>query len=244
VPANGLAARSKLNLVSPVRGVEGVVAADRAAGGAPPDSRARILRFGSARLRHRARVVTLRDLEDLALQSSPDIAQARGFASFDGVRLVVAMRGPEPRPTAAQRRELRRLLQQFAPVSLAAPDALRLETPVLRRLRVSLSLRVASLDLAGAVVEAARSRVSAAFDAATGGDGIGWQLGRNPDEGDLAFALRDIEGIEGIESVALSEIVGEDAAEQPWPALLGSADLVVLDGDAFRFDFESSGELP
>ena len=69
--------RTAFNLVSPVESVESVIAADQAAGGAPPESDDRVLRFGFARLRHRERAVSARDLEDLALRSSPDIVQAR-----------------------------------------------------------------------------------------------------------------------------------------------------------------------
>lgn len=78
-PANSIAARTPLNLVSPVESVEAVFAADQAAGGAPAEADERVVRFGTARLRHRNRAVTARDFEDLALQSSPDIVQSRCF---------------------------------------------------------------------------------------------------------------------------------------------------------------------
>ena len=47
---------------------------DRAAGGAPPESGERVVRFGTARLRHRNRVVTARDFEDLATGKVKDVA--------------------------------------------------------------------------------------------------------------------------------------------------------------------------
>lgn len=65
--------------MSPIDGVEAVFAANQAAGGAPPEDTDLVLRFGVARLRHRERALTARDLEDLVLESSPDIAQARCF---------------------------------------------------------------------------------------------------------------------------------------------------------------------
>lgn len=239
VPANVVAARTKLNLGSPVAGVEAVFAADQAAGGAPPEDAPRILRFGAARLRHRNRAVSGSDLEDLALQSSPDIAQARVFPSRGGVRLVVAMRGIDPTPNAAQRRELERLLLGVSPVTL---DALRIEGPTLRHLGAQLQLRVQDLDDAGAVARAVRARITAWFDVVTGGaDGEGWPLGRSPDASDLALALVDTPELAGLVDVVLHEIV-DGVLERPWPATLRAADLVVLREDALHLAFSTAQE--
>jgi len=239
VPANAVAARAKLNLGSPVSGVEAVFAADQAAGGAPPEDAPRILRFGGARLRHRNRAVSASDLEDLALQSSPDIAQARCFASRGGVRLVVAMRGTEPTPNAAQRRELQRLLLSVSPATLGA---LRIEGPTLRYLGAQLPLLVQSLDDAGAVARAVRARIAAWFDAVTGGaDGEGWPLGRSPDASDLALALVDTPHLAGVVDVVLHEIV-DAVLERPWPASLRASDLVVLRDDALHLAFSTAEE--
>ena len=101
-----------------------------------------MLRFGTARLRHRTRALTAADFEDLALESSPDIVQARCFAGRAGVRLVVVMRGKDPLPNAAEIRELQRLLLAAAPASLV----FRITPPRIRRLRVVLKLRLATLD--------------------------------------------------------------------------------------------------
>ena len=118
VPGNLITARTALNLVSPVATVESVTAADQAAGGAPREDDDRVLRFGYARLRHRDRAVTLQDLEDLTLESSPDIAQAHG--SWRGKDTSVwwsSCAGNNPTPSTAQSRELRSyLLAQSADV--------------------------------------------------------------------------------------------------------------------------------
>ncbi len=192
VPANAIEARTKLNLVTPVAGVEAVFSADHAAGGAPSEPDERVLRFGSSKLRHRGRAVTARDLEDLALASSPDIAQARALVRGRRTRLVIVMRGKEPLPNLAQRRELRRLLLGLAPFTFSAPEALVIEEPSVRRLRIQLGLRVDSLDHAGSVEEEVMARVEALFDSATGGiSKDGWPLGASPREDDIAFALSD-----------------------------------------------------
>lgn len=237
VPANAVAARTKLNLGSPVAGVEAVFAADQAAGGAPPEDAPRILRFGGARLRHRNRAVSGTDLEDLALQSSPDIAQARVFTARSGVRLVVAMRGADPTPNAAQRRELERLLLGVSPVTLGA---LRIAGPTLRSLGAQLQLRVQDLDDAGAVARDVRARIAAWFNVVSGGaDGQGWPLGRSPDATDLALALVDVPRLASVDDVVLHEIV-DGVLERPWPNSLRGSDLVVLRDDALHLGFSTA----
>jgi hypothetical protein len=239
VPGNAITARTPLNLVSPIDGVEAVFAADQAAGGAPPESVDRVLQFGVANLRHRERALTAQDVEDLALESSPDIAQARCFPRKGFVQLVAVMRGDQPIPNAAQVRELHALIAAAAPPSLGAHQALRIVGPTLRRLRVELALTVASLDDAGSVAREARTKVSALFDTAVGGvSEEGWALGDNPNESDIAVVLTDIERLEGIVSISLHEIAADDT-EQPWPASLKRSDLPRLVKDGVRIRFET-----
>ena len=179
VPGNTITARTALNLVSPVATVESVTAADQGAGGARPEDDDRVLRFGYARLRHRDRAVTLHDLEDLAVQSSPDIVQARALVRRGSIRLVVVMKGSNPAPAAAQVRELSRLLLASAPVSLSAPNALQVKGPEVRSLRIELHLRVETLDHAGDLGRYVKARLADFFDTATGGIDQG-RLGPGP----------------------------------------------------------------
>lgn len=239
VPGNAIAARTALNLVSPVESVEGVFAADQAAGGAPPESDDRVVRFAAARLRHRSRAVTASDFEDLALESSPDIVQARCFVRPGHVRLVVVIRGEKPLPNASQVRELKRLLLDAAPASLSAPDALLITGPNIRRLRVIIVLRVASLDHAGEVSGAVQQRISNLFDTAAGGaDSDGWPLGATPSENDVALALLVTPHLESIGDVRLREIL-PDKSERPWTGAAKRDDLVTLDDDGVRLSFET-----
>jgi hypothetical protein len=240
VPANGVTARTAFNLVSPVESVEAVIAADQAAGGAPPESDDRVLRFGFARLRHRKRAVSARDLEDLALGSSPEIVQARCLVRGDRVRLVVVMRGKGPQPSAAQIRELRRLLLDAAPPLLAALNALRIEGPVVRRLRTDLDLRVSTLDHAGAVAQEVKKRLIGLFDPATGGaDKDGWALGENPTEGDIALALIDTPRLDSIAGASLREY-RRDGREGAWPDTIKANELVMLAADPVRIHFATA----
>jgi hypothetical protein len=220
--------------------VEAVIAADQAAGGAPPEKAERVVRFGSARLRHRGRVVTPRDLEDLALQSSPDIAQARSIPRSGYLRLVIVMRGKNPLPSAAQVRELRRLLLAAGPLSLSVPKALRIGGPRIRRLRIELELRVETLDDAGRLTDDVKRRLIELFDTATGGpDKDGWPLGASPTQDDVAFALLDAPRLAGVGDVKLVESL-DHGQEQPWPGTLGPTELVRLADDAFRLQFTTA----
>jgi hypothetical protein len=240
VPANTIAARAPLNLVSPVEGVEAVVAADHSAGGAPAESDERVLRFGFARVRHRNRVVTLQDIEEVALQSSPDIVQARCLTRGGHLRLVVVMRGKDPRPTAGQVRELRRLLLSAAPPSLGAPNALRIQGPQVRRLLVELGLRVDTLDHAGELGKAAKQSLAALFDSATGGtDGEGWPLGSNATIDDIALALHGLPHLLSIDRVTLREHTDE-GVEREWPAVLKAIELAMPAEDPVRITFATA----
>ncbi|MET0754884.1 MAG: hypothetical protein ABWY31_02065 [Pseudoxanthomonas sp.] len=236
-PANRVRARDALNLVTPVESVEAAFAADGAAGGAPPETDQRVLRFGYARLRHRDRAVTAEDFQDIALQSSIEVAQAMCSLRAGRLRLVVVMRDGGG-PNAAQARELRqRLLEASAP-GLAAPGALRIDGPRVRNLRVGLRLAVASLDEAGAVAQAARLAVQRLFDPVLGGnDGGGWPLGATPRDDDIAARLLDLPGLESIVDIVLESIDGNGVAT-PWNASLRADELAVLDEDGVRIHFE------
>jgi hypothetical protein len=243
VPGNAIVPRTQLNLVSPVESVERVVSADQAAGGAPPESDERVLRFGFARLRHRDRAVTAADIEDLALQSSPDIVQARAFVRRGFIRLVVVMAGKNPQPNGSQIRELRRLLLASAPASLSAPGALLIEGPTLRTLRIELELRIDRLDFAGDVSAFVKTQVASFFDTVSGGaDDDGWAMGLTPNEGDIALALIDVPHLESIREVKLVEVVG-DGDSRPWPSAIKANELVMPADEEIRIKFETAEVL-
>lgn len=234
VPANAIAARAQINLVTPVAGVEAAFSADPAAGGAPPDPAARVLRFGSARTRHRGRAVTMRDLEDLALASSPEFVQARALRRGRGLTLVVVRRGADPIPSAVQKRELKRHLLGQAPAALT-PASLGIDGPTPRTLRIALTLGVATLDDAAAVAEAAKRAIEAFLDPAGDDTRDGWQLGVSPSVDDVAFALLDLPRLVNVEAIALFEVRG--GRPQPWSASLAPHEIAVLAADGIRFEF-------
>ena len=238
VAANLVEPRTEINLVSPIESVETVVAADRSAGGVAPETPARVLQFAPAKLRHRGRAVALSDFEDLARQKSADVVRARGFARNGRIRLVVVMRGPNPAPSRAQQRELRGALLEAASAALGVPGALTITGPRVRRLRVALDLRVATLDLAGRVAKESKDRLVKRFDSELGGDdGQGWALGREPRDADVAEALLDIENLQGIASIRLFEI-DQLGTETAWSAPVKPDQIVRLEPEDVRVGFE------
>jgi predicted phage baseplate assembly protein len=240
VPANSIKPRTPLNLVSPVESVESVIAADQAAGGAPPETDERVLRFGFARLRHRDRAVTAKDIEDLAMQSSPDIAQAKVVVMQGYVRLVVVMKGKDPTPNAAQKRELSRTLLDVSSISLSATSAFRINGPGIRKLRVELLLDIPRLDYAGQVSKWVKGNLTRFFDTSIGGvDGTGWLLGAVPTADDIAFILGGAPNVDSVAEIRLYENVG-NGVEKPVPESVKPTDIVVLDDDPVRIQFQTA----
>ena len=239
-PQVAIPALAKLGLITPLEGVEAAVAALDSDAGAPADDAARVLRFAPARLRHRGRALGAADVEALALQAMPAIAQARCITGGAALRLVVVMRGRQIAPARAVQRELERLLLAALPAGFGEPGsglALVIAPPVPRSLRVRAELRVASLDVAGAVAAAASQSLRQHLDPATGADdGLGWPLGAAPDAREIAATLVDTPSLDGIETLALLEITA-GGAEAPWPATLNADELAVLAADGIDFSY-------
>jgi predicted phage baseplate assembly protein len=239
VPANGIPARTTLNLVSPVETVESVTTAADSAGGSAPENNDTVLQFGYARLRHRERAVTLEDFEDLALESSPSIAQAHAFQLSRGrVQVILVMRG-NPVPTLSQIRELHRYLLSQAPPALALPEALTVSGPVPRELRIQLKLDVETLDQAAGVSVEVNARLKALFDTVTGNlTQDGWPLGLNPAEDVVASKISDVPGLASTTDITFFEVDAK-GNELQWPEQINATDLVVLADDPVRLEFRS-----
>ena len=243
VPANSIKPKTAMNLVSPVETVESVISSDHPAGGAPPESDERVLRFGNARLRHRNRAVTAKDLEDIVLQNSPDIAQARAIQLSQSLKLVIVMAGSTPVPNLATTREVKRLLLAVAPPGLATKNALQVVGPNIRRFRVELKLRIESLDQAGVVNQVVKERLDQFFDTVSGGDSrTGWKLGDTPNDHYIAAALVDIPNVLTLIDLAINE-VDTDGQSQTISPIASDSDLMILDADPVRIEFETSEAL-
>lgn len=232
---NQVRAWSPVSLLTPLSGVEAAVAPLDGAGGADPQDRATTLRFAPANVRMRGRAQTLRDLEQLALQFSPDVAQVRARAGSQSLRLIVVMRGREPRPSMAVLRELRRYLLDRAAPQFAVTGVLRLLGPDPVPLRVQVAVTIESVGQSGAVARALNERIAALFDPSSGGEARqGWPLGQLPEVADIAAALLDVPGLEALDDVAFMTLDAEGRA-QPL-ASLRPTQLVQLASEGVRID--------
>jgi hypothetical protein len=107
-------------------------------------------------------------------------------------------------------------------------------------LRIALVLRVETLDLAGQVSKWVKDQLATFFDSTIGGiDKDGWALGLNPTDEDIAFVLINAPHLDGIADVKLFESLG-DGVERPWPETIKSTDIVMLDDDPVRIQFETA----
>ena len=208
--ANAITAWSPINLVTPLAGVNAVVAPDGAAGGSDPQDAAVTRRFAPANLRLRERALTLPDFEVLALQFSRDVAQVKALPTAAGMRLIVAMRGRSSRPGRAVIRELRSYLLRQASPMVAADHALEITGPEEIAIRIDLALTIDTLEASGAVAKGARLRLETWLDPAAGGhDGTGWALGDVPTDAEIAAALSGLEHVEAIETITITRVDGK-----------------------------------
>jgi hypothetical protein len=198
--ANEVAAWTKINLVTPLAGVNGVVAPQGAAGGSDPQDSDSTVRFAPANLRTRDRAITPSDFETLALQFSRDVAQARAIPVAGGLRLIVTMDRSDPQPHNADVRELKQYLLDRAAPQAAADGALTVEGPRDVGVRISVTLDVDAIESSGDVKAAAREKLEQLLD--------DWRIGDLLSETDVAGALADLPHLETIDAVAITTIAG------------------------------------
>lgn len=229
--ANRVGAWSQLSLISPIQGVDKVSAPDGAAGGSDPQTPEEVLRFAPANQFLRDRALTLGDLEQLALQSTRDIAQARAIPSSGGIRLVAVTKGKDPRPNEAQCRELKRFLLEKSVPSLRAKDALVIERPRLVDLEVDLEITLDAIESSGVVTDEVKKRIQELLNPAKGNlDGTGWPLGELPTDADIAVQL---DGVGHVEELRAIVRIGDAKIPKLRPSDLGT-----ITPQAIRIKFE------
>ena len=228
--ANGVVPGQELQSLSPLAGVEKVIALDNAAGGSDSEALESARLRAAAKVRHGGRILSRADLEDYAPTLSPAIAQVRAEKWRGAIRLIVAMKGAEARPSPAQLRGFGAAIGDVSGYGITRPGGLKVVAPRLLPLAVDLVLRPRTPDLFAEAAVQAKAALIALFDPATGNhDGRGWPMGRLPDAQDIAAALVPIEALALPESVTLERADKEIAAERALPESIPSDVLVRLD---------------
>lgn len=232
--ANDFQPWDELSLVSPVSGVSTVLAPESAAGGSDATPIGSLLTAAPAMIAQRGRAVTPYDLEQLALQSSPAIAQARCWQSGGDLQLVTLVTGDDVTPSLAQMRALTAYLQARMTPSLAA--VLTVAAPTLVVTRITVSANVTSFDAAAQVTLDVEDVLDELFDPEIGGtDGMGWPLGRAPMSDDIVAVLAAIANLTAIVSVTLEQIDAQGSAS-PMPASFDPDQFPVLADSGVQFN--------
>ena len=224
--ANGVAAGAGLQPISPLAGVESVLALDPAAGGTDAETVADGVRRAAAKVRHGGRIVSLADVEEVAATLAPGIAQVRAERRRGGVRLIVV----GGREGNAWLRQMRSQIAEMSGYGLARPGGLEVVRPRNLELGVEIDLEPPRADRFSDAATLAVEAVTALFDPAAGGhDGKGWPLGRLPDESDVAAALVGIEDLATPARIALFRIDKRTGSRSGLPETLPSDVMVRLD---------------
>lgn len=197
--------------------VSGVFNPTAAAGGAAAESLDNLKLRAPKSVRHGGRCVTRSDFEDLALETSTEVARTlcaplRDLAADpDGVSVtagvvsvIIAPLSAEARPTPSAE------LVDLVRASLAAAALPTVRIVVVGPEFVSVDLRIeialARSDLAASVESAARTALLAFLHPLTGGaEGRGWAFGRSPHRSDLFRVLSGIPGVDHVRSLIVTQ---------------------------------------
>jgi predicted phage baseplate assembly protein len=230
-PAGNRPAGNVAGLKTPIPSVDRVSNPEPAAGGAAAESLDSVRVRGPRTLRHRDRAVAMSDLEDLAMEASPEVAVARALPAGDErevgrVRVMVV-----PRATAARPVPSLELLERVrAYLAERAPATVEVEVVGPEWVEVGVTVEVVPLALedAAGVQAALPGRLADFLHPLTGGAaGAGWPFGRRPYRSDL-YAV--VEGTPGVDHVRRLEVRETTAPRTPFFLVHSGAHVVRVAG--------------
>jgi hypothetical protein len=210
-PAGNRPAGNLTQLKTPIAYVERVANAEPSGGGAAAESLDALRVRGPGTLRHRERAVTVADLEDLAMQASPEVAVARAIPPGDGgeagrVRVVVVPRSAAAKPVPSL--ELLDRVEAYLAERLPAAVELEVLGPEWVSIDVTAEVVPVSPAAAGEVQRALSDRLAAFLHPLTGGPrDEGWPFGRRPYRSDLYAVVEGTPGVDHATRLELRESV-------------------------------------
>ncbi len=198
-----------------IGGVDAVSNPFPAEGGADAETLDALRTRGPLTLHHRGRALSLTDLATMAREASPAVAVARALPvrSVDGrrhpghVTLVIIPASPDPRPwpSFGLRESVRRYVEERADAALAGLERIDVTGPAYVAIDVDATIVPRVPAEAGAIEQRARATLARLLHPLYGGpDGRGWQPGQNVYLSDLAAVLERVEGLDFVESLAIS----------------------------------------
>jgi predicted phage baseplate assembly protein len=206
--------------------IKSVAQPEPAEGGADPEAIDEVRVRGPRTLRHRDRTAAPVDFEDLALAASTAVARARCLPAHDGsdagrVGLVIVRRSPMPKPVPDV--ELLNEVQDYVSARLSPVVDLWVVGPDWLEITVSAEIVPITLEAATDVQNAVLDRLTAFLHPLTGGDGTGWDFGRQPHRSDLYALIGSTPGVDHVSWLDVSAVADEGIA-RPERFLIYSGD--------------------
>ena len=233
-PAGNRPAGNLTRLKTPLAYVDRVTNPDPAGGGAAGETLDAVRARGPRTLRHGGRAVALADLEDLAMEASPQVAEAHAVPAAEGtegrVAVIVVPRGAEAWPAPSL--ELLERVRAYLADRLPATVELAVMGPEWVAVSVAVEVVPVSVEAAGQVLALLPERLASYLHPLTGGpDGTGWTFGRRPWRSDL-FAVA--EATPGVDHVRLLEVAEDPAPATAWFRVTSGTHAVRVAGPALE----------
>ncbi|MDW4909514.1 putative baseplate assembly protein [Streptomyces sp. ADMS] len=241
------AAGTVVTLKSAVPSIDSVTHHEPASGGSAWEPLDRVRARGPRSLRHRDRAVTAQDFEDLAYESSAEVARVRAvppsrYDPFDlwldpaapqpgsahteaeadagGVGIVVVPHSGAPRPAPGL--GLLRRVEEYLRARCGPTTALRVAGPEWIEVTVAATVVPSSPDVAGLVGGRVEETLERFLHPLTGGpDGTGWAFGRKPHRSDLYAAIEAVDGVGHVPALAVTQVAHSDELGDRLEAVLG-----------------------
>jgi baseplate J-like protein len=216
-------------LATAVEGIESVFNPIAAGGGSDVSTTEAMLTIGPRQISHRDRAVSAQDFEELALESSRQVAKARCLTATNLMRAGGTRRDPcdagqrhtplgargwvslivvpdsndaRPCPSLELRRAVADYVRARAPFLAAAGDRIVVQPPDYVVVTIDVDIFVDSIDRAGELETAARTRLTELLHPVHGNvDRLGWEFGRPIAKSDVFAALEDIVGVDRVENL-------------------------------------------
>jgi hypothetical protein len=213
--AGNVAAGEIKSPVTAVAGVDSVINPMPAGGGSEAATPEDMLEIGPAQISNRSRAVTTNDFENLALESSREVAKARCLANrnangrseigWTSIHLVPHSKDKTPQPSLELRRAVSRYLASRADLTMIDEGHLFIGPPEYVPINVDVTVFAKSLDAVARAELNVRQKLDQFLHPLTGGvDGTGWDFGRDLAASDIYRLLEDIDEVDHIEKLRLS----------------------------------------